>query len=308
MKLSNRAPNVDSFKGIIPAAGLGTRLYPITLAASKPLLPVYDKPMIYYPLSVLMLAGIRDILIITTPQDISRYKFLLGDGSQLGIELSYAQQPQPEGIAQAIAIGREYIGNHNVCLILGDNIFYGPGFPEVLGRAVKLKKGCLIFGYQVKHPKKYGVIEFDEKMNVLGIEEKPKNPKSNYAVAGMYFFDNHVIEVAADLRRSDRGEFEMADVLNAYLRKDELRLEILGNEIHCLNIENQESLSEANVLIEAIEKKQNKKLACIEEIAYHMEYVDKNQLERLAERFVNSDYGKYLLKMVDDEKNGKQIV
>ncbi len=303
MKNPTLTPNVDSFKGIILAAGLGTRLYPATLATSKPLLPVYDKPMIYYPLSVLMLAGIRDILVVASPRDITRYELLLGDGSPLGIHIAYVEQPRPDGIAQAFLVGDKFIGNHNVCMILGDNFFYGPGFLKVLRRAVKLTKGCLIFSYQVKNPKDYGVIEFDEKMKVLGIEEKPGNPKSNYAVAGMYFFDNNVIEVASGLKRSDRGEFEMAELLNAYLRKDELRVEILGNEIHCLNIGSQETLLEASVLIETIEKKQNQKVACIEEIAYCSGYIDKYQVKRLAERLIKSDYGKYLLKVIDDKNN-----
>jgi len=301
MKGLSPIPNARRFKGIILTAGSGSRLYPITLATSKPLLPIYDKPMIYYPLSVLMLAGIRDILIICSPEDISRYKFLLKDGSQLGICISYAEQSNPEGIAQAFIIGAEFIGENNVCLILGDNIFYGHGFTEILVRAAKMEKGCLIFGYRVNDPERYGVVEFDKTNKVLSIEEKPKKPKSNYAVAGLYFFDNHVIEIASGLKPSAREELEIADVVNVYLKRGELSVELLGRGAICIDAGTHESLMEASAFIKTIEKRQGLKVACIEEIAYWMGYIDKKQVKRLAEPFVKNDYGQYLLRVVDEE-------
>ena len=296
-------PNISynvPFKGIILAAGSGSRLYPITLATSKPLLPVYDKPMIYYPLSVLMLAGIRDILIICAPADLSKYELLLGDGSHLGVCISFAEQPNPEGIAQAFLIGKDFIGNDNVCLILGDNIFYGQGITEILSRAVKLEKGGLIFCYWVKDPQRHGVVEFDKTNKVLSIEEKPKKPKSNYAVAGTYFFDNDVVNIAKDLTPSARDELEIADVINAYLKRGELSLELFGQGFTCLDAGTYESLLEASSFIKIIEKCQGFKVACIEEIAYRMGYIDKEQVRRLAEPFLKNDYGQYLIQIVDE--------
>lgn len=288
-------------RGIILAAGSGSRLYPITLATSKSLLPIYDKPMIYYPLSVLMLAGIRDILIICSPEDISRYKFLLKDGSQLGIYISYAEQPNPKGITQAFIIGAEFIGEDNVCLILGDNIFYGHGLTEILSSAVRLEKGGIIFGFRVKDPERHGVVEVDKTNNVLSIEEKPQKPKSNYAVAGLYFFENHVIEIASELKPSARGELEIADVVNVYLKRGELSVKLLGHGITWIDAGTYESLMQASAFIRTIEKRQGIKVACIEEIAYQKGYIDKKQAKRLAEPFVKNDYGQYLLRVVDEE-------
>ncbi len=295
-------PDSKRFKGIILAAGSGSRLYPITLATSKPLLPVYDKPMIYYPLSILMLAGIRDILIICAPADLSKYELLLGDGSHLGICISFALQPNPEGIAQSFIIGNKFIGDNNVCLILGDNIFYGHGLTEILSRAVKLEKGCLIFCYWVNDPQRHGVVEFDKTNKVLGIEEKPQRPKSNYAVAGLYLFDNNVIEIASGLKPSARGELEIADVINAYLKRGELSFELFGQGFTCLDAGTYESLLEASSFIKIIQKRQGFKVACIEEIAYRMGYIDKEQVRKLAEPFIESNYGEYLLKIAEKEK------
>ena len=249
-----------------------------------------------------MLAGIRDILIICSPGDLSRYKLLLGGGSQLGIRISFAVQPNPEGIAQALIIGAEFIGEDNVCLILGDNIFYGHGLTDILSRAVKLEKGGLIFGYRVNDPERYGVVEFDKTNNVLSIEEKPKKPKSNYAVAGLYFFDNHVIKIASGLKPSARGELEIADVVNVYLKRGELSLELLGRGFTCIDAGTHESLMEASAFIKTIEKRQGLKVACIEEVAYRMGYIDKEQVRKLAELFPESDYGEYLLKIAAEEK------
>jgi len=286
-----------TFKGIILAGGAGTRLYPITQAVSKQLLPVYDKPMIYYPLSVLMLAGIRDILVISTPEDRSKFEALLGDGSQLGLRISYAAQPRPEGLAQAFIIGKDFIGKDNACLILGDNIFYGHGLPEILQRAVKLDKGGLILGYWVKDPQRYGVVDFDKTGKVLSVEEKPKKPKSNYAVPGLYFFDNDVVEIASGLKPSARGELEIADVINAYLKRGDLRVELLGRGFAWLDTETHDSLLEACAFIETIEKRQGLKVACIEEIACHMGYIDTDQVRRLAEPLEKNEYGQYLLRI-----------
>ncbi len=285
-------------KGIVLAGGAGTRLYPITKAVSKPLLPVYDKPMIYYPLSVLMLAGIRDILIISTPVDLPRFRDLLQDGSQWGMRIRYAEQPRPEGLAQAFTVGREFIGGQCVCLILGDNIFYGHGFQDILRRTAANEKGGTIFGYWVRDPQRYGVVEFDESGNVLGVDEKPQNPKSNYAVPGLYFFDNRVVDVAAGLKPSARGELEIADVVNTYLAWRELKVELLGRGFTWLDAGTHESLLEASTYVETIEKRQVLKIACVEEVAYQMGFIDATQLAELAEPMKNSAYGRYLLELV----------
>jgi len=286
------------WKGVILAGGAGTRLYPVTRVISKQLLPVYDKPMIYYPLSVLMLAGIRDILIISTPEDLPRFAALLGDGGQLGLRLSYAEQPQPQGLAQAFIIGREFIGSSRVCLVLGDNIFYGHGFQEILKRAIKLRQGGLIFGYWVRHPERYGVVEFDKSGQVVDIVEKPSRPRSSYAVPGIYFYDNRVIEIAAGLQPSARGELEITDVNRAYLKQGQLRVEILGRGFAWLDTGTHESLLEASTFIETIEKRQGLKIACIEEVAYRQGYIDAGQLRRLAQPMQNNGYGQYLLSLL----------
>lgn len=289
-------------KGIILAGGTGTRLYPMTYAVSKQLLPVYDKPMIYYPLSVLMLANIRDILIITTPQDLALFQLLFEDGSHLGLNISYAEQPAPEGIAQAFIIGKEFIGEDRVCLILGDNIFYGERLSHQLKNATQQKTGGMIFGYWIKNPERYGVVCFDTEGQVIDVEEKPIIPKSNWAVTGLYIYDNRVIDIAMNLKPSKRGEIEITDVNRAYLELDALKLEKLGRGIAWLDTGTPESLIQASSFIEVIESRQGLKIACIEEIAFNMGYIQAEQLEKLAHSFNGNNYGKYLLSVLKQEK------
>lgn len=288
-------------KGIILAGGSGTRLYPITQVVSKQLLPVYDKPMIYYPLSVLMLAGLQDILIISTPQDLPNFKHLLGDGSKWGLSLSYAAQPRPEGLAQAFIIGREFIGKDNSCLILGDNIFYGHGLPNYIKPAVQRTRGATVFGYWVKDPQRYGVVDFNQHGRVIDIEEKPEKPKSNWAVTGLYFYDNRVLDIAADLKPSSRGELEITDVNKAYLESGDLYVEKLGRGIAWLDTGTHESLMQASSFIETIEERQGLKVSCIEEISYRMGYITPEQLEKLAIPFGKNGYGEYLLNILNYE-------
>jgi len=282
-------------KGIILAGGSGTRLYPITQVVCKQLLPVYDKPMIYYPLSVLMLAGIREILVISTPSDLPKFNELLGDGSKWGISLFYCEQPKPEGIPQAFILGENFIGDDAVCLILGDNIFYGQGLVQHVEKALGHKKGGVVFGYWVKDPERYGVLEFDSKGLVKSVVEKPLFPASNWAVTGIYFFDNRVIDIAAQLTPSKRGELEIADVINSYLQMGDLSVEKLGRGIAWLDTGTHKSLMQASSFIEIIEERQGLKVACLEEIAYHKKYIDANQLEHLAAQAMKNDYGKYLM-------------
>jgi len=295
-------------KGIILAGGSGTRLYPITRVVSKQLLPIYDKPMVYYPLSVLMLAGIREILIISTPEDLHLFQKLLGDGSWLGLSFSYEEQPRPEGLAQAFVIGKSFIGKEPVCLILGDNVFYGHNLTGILRRAVRLEEGGLIFGYLVKDPKRYGVVEFDSNGKVIGIEEKPKKPKSNYAVPGLYIYDNHVIEIAENLKPSSRGELEITDVNLEYLKKGQLQVELLGRGFAWLDTGTQEALQQAASYIQAIQDRQGLKVSCIEEIAYNLGYIDKNKLANLAANMAQNEYGQYLLRLIAEEENNNIVM
>jgi len=288
----------NKWKGIILAGGAGTRLYPITKAVSKQLLPVYDKPMIYYPLSVLMLAGIRDILIITAPEERSRFQTLLEDGTQWGLRITYAVQPRPEGLAQAFLLGREFIGQDKVCLILGDNIFYGHGFQRMLNRAMQIESGGLIFGYWVRDPERYGVVEFDKSGKVLSIEEKPKAPKSNFAVPGLYFCDEQVVEIASGLKPSSRGELEIVDVLNAYLSAGKLKVDLLGRGFAWLDTGTHDSLLDAGAFVETIEKRQGLKIACVEEVAYRMGYITETQIRKLAEPMLKNGYGQYLIQVL----------
>lgn len=287
-------------KGIILAGGSGTRLYPITRVVSKQLIPVYDKPMIYYPLSVLMLAGIREILIISTPEDLPRFRDLLGDGRSLGLSFSYAEQPRPEGLAQAFIIGKEFIGNDSVSLVLGDNIFYGHGLSEILCRCSTLEDGAIIFGYLVSNPERYGVVEFDKCGKVIGIEEKPQKPKSRYAVPGLYFYDNNVVAIAENLKPSARGELEITDVNLAYMQNGALRVELLGRGFAWLDTGTHESLQQATNFVQSIQERQGVKIACIEEIAYRLNYITGPELIELARDMLKNDYGTYLMHVIDE--------
>ncbi|MFH1992091.1 MAG: glucose-1-phosphate thymidylyltransferase RfbA [Pseudomonadota bacterium] len=293
-------------KGIVLVGGSGSRLYPITRVVSKQLLPIYDKPMVYYPLSVLMLAGIREILFISTPEDLHLFEKLLGDGSHIGLSFSYEVQPKPEGIAQAFIIGKSFIGKDPVCLILGDNIFYGHDLTRILKSAVQLKKGGLIFGYLVKDPQRYGVVEFDADNNVVGIEEKPKKPKSNYAVPGLYIYDNDVVDIAAKLKPSARGELEITDINREYLRRGQLRVELLGRGFAWLDTGTQEALQQAASFVRVIQERQGLKISCIEEISYSLGYINKVQLAKLASEMLKNEYGRYLMDLIAEEENNTQ--
>jgi glucose-1-phosphate thymidylyltransferase len=289
-------------KGIILAGGSGTRLYPITKAISKQLVPIYDKPMVYYPLSVLMLAGIKDILIISTPNDMPQYERLLGNGEDLGISITYQVQDKPRGLAEAFILGEEFIGDEKVALVLGDNIFYGQGFMEALYRAVELEKGAVIFGYYVSNPQEYGVVEFDDEDNVISIEEKPEQPKSNYAVPGLYFYDNDVIEIAKNVKPSARGELEITAINDAYLKRGTLKVETLGRGMAWLDTGTHSSLLEASNFVEAVQNRQGLYISCVEEIAYRKGFISKEKLLELAEPLLKTDYGKYLVQIAEMSK------
>ncbi|WP_434520402.1 glucose-1-phosphate thymidylyltransferase RfbA [Pediococcus sp. M21F004] len=288
-------------KGIVLAGGSGTRLYPITEAISKQLIPIYDKPMIYYPLSTMMLAGIKDILLISTPRDTPRFKELLEDGSQFGINITYKIQAKPNGLAQAFTLGADFIGDDSVCLILGDNIYYGSGLSELVQRSARKTQGATVFGYQVNDPERFGVVEFDNNNHVKSIEEKPEHPASNYAVTGMYFYDNQVVDIAKNLNPSSRGEFEITDINKEYLKRRQLDVELLGRGYAWLDTGTHESLHEASGFIETVQKRQNLKVACLEEVAYRMGYIDKEQVYKLAQPLKKNDYGQYLLRLIAEE-------
>ena len=288
-------------RGIILAGGSGTRLYPITKATSKQLIPIYDKPMIYYPMSTLMLSGIKDILIISTPEFLPQFKELFGDGKQLGLNLQYKAQNEPKGLADAFRIGANFIGNDSVCLVLGDNIFFGAGLSEVLQHARTRENGATVFGYHVNDPERFGVVDFDENMHAKSIVEKPKHPKSNYAVTGLYFYDNQVVDIAKNIKPSERGELEITDINKAYLEKGELSVEVMGRGFAWLDTGTHDSLQEASSFIATVQKRQNLKVACLEEIAYRMNYIDKEQVIKLAQPLKKNDYGQYLLRLVGEE-------
>lgn len=290
---------MTAIKGIVLAGGSGTRLYPITKGTSKQLLPIYDKPMIYYPLSVLMLAGIRDILIITTPEDQDNFVRLLGDGSELGIRLSYVVQPSPDGLAQAFILGEEFIGKDKVCLVLGDNIFYGQGFTPMLKKAVAKPTGATVFGYQVKDPERFGVVAFDKDNKVLSIEEKPKQPKSNFAVTGLYFYDNDVVQIAKHIKPSERGELEITSINQAYLERGNLSVELLGRGFAWLDTGTHDSLLEAGQFVETLQKRQGYKVACLEEIAFNNGWLSTDELIAIRQKMNKNDYGQYLLSLVN---------